>query len=88
MPVISLRVLIVRAEGTFVGRCERLGLSTCGASVDEVGRRAVDMIKGYFTACRKVGTYEKVISDLVGRPADSATVTLKTEFSAEQELSV
>lgn len=59
-------------EGMYISHCKQLDIETCGKTLDEARERTIDMIRLYFEACQKQGTFAEVIASLrqkrPGRP--------------------
>jgi len=73
----------------FVSHCNELDIQTCGSTVEAVLRGTLDMIRAYFSAAQKVGTYRSTLEALrVQPPRDPRELRIETDFSVHQELSL
>ena len=80
--VVTLTGYLKSVEGMFVSYCNELYITTSAATPDEAIRRTREMIKGYFVAAKKLGTYEATIARLTG--IASSPPSVKIEFRLKQ----
>lgn len=84
--VITLTGTISKEDDEYVSICNELGISTTGATSDEVWRRTDDMIKSYFAACQQLGTLadeiQRLLSAGVARHLDDIEAVASTPGAA------
>jgi predicted RNase H-like HicB family nuclease len=74
MDRIVLTGIIYRDEdGIYVSHCNELDIDTCGDTFEDVQRTTKSMIRAYFAACKKLGTYDDVLTRLKNSAASRST---------------
>lgn len=63
-PLVLTGVIFKDEDGIFVSHCHELDIETCGESLEELRHRTESMIRSYFKACQKLGTYEQILRRL------------------------